>query len=56
MVFVIFSFAHEDTKRIEKMQLESGSPATTSLDKSENAEPAIQSAEAKETKPDIQLR
>ncbi|MDP4261134.1 MAG: hypothetical protein Q8941_01270 [Bacteroidota bacterium] len=54
-VFIIFSFAQEDTKKIEKIYFESSSSAT-SYDKPENPEAITPKVEINSVLPAVQVR
>jgi hypothetical protein len=56
MVVAVFSFAQADTKEIEKRYLNSDSPATTSLNKTENTEANLKTTETKHAMSLVQLR
>jgi hypothetical protein len=56
MVLVIFAFAQEDSKKIEKLYLENPSSATSSLDQTENQEPGAKTEEIKQFMPAAQFR
>jgi hypothetical protein len=56
LVLVIFSFAQADTKKFEKMFLESTPQVTTSIDQGENPEDSAPTKEVKKIIPAFQLR
>lgn len=56
LVLIIFSFAQEDTKKIEKLFLNSNSPLTTSIDQTPNPEASTKTKEIKLSIPALQLR
>jgi hypothetical protein len=57
MVLVIFSFAQADTKKFEKMFLDSNlPPVTTSFDQTENPGAGAKTEEIKKVIPHLQLR
>jgi uncharacterized membrane protein len=57
MVFIIFSLAQEDTRKIEQMYLDTNTSATTiTLDRIERTEVKGQAAEVREPIPATQLR
>ena len=56
MVLVIFSFAQADTKKFEKMFLDSNPSVTTSLHQTESTESMAKTTEVKKVIPAAQLR
>jgi len=56
MVFITFSFAEKDTKKIEKMFNQSNTSATISPDQTESTEAIIKTTEIKQVMPAVLLR
>jgi hypothetical protein len=56
MVFITFSFAEKDTKKIEKMFNQSNTSATISPDQTESAEAIIKTPDIKQVMPAVLLR
>jgi len=56
MVFITFSFAEKDTKKIEKMFNQSSTSATISPDQTESTEAIIKTTEIKQVMPAVLLR
>lgn len=56
MVFVIFSLAQEDTKKIEKMYQDSSSATASSVDKAQIPETKAKARTGKDVIPAVHLR
>lgn len=56
VVVVVFSFAHADTKEIEKGYLNSNSSTPTTFEQAENAEANLKTTQVKQSIPSVQLR